>query len=187
MRSGLARSISIAGHPLLLMPLATLLAAASRGADAATVHTLLVLVCALGAGLFGYAWWQVRRGRWLHVDASRQDERRQLNRVLLLVLGVGAAWALHAAGPSPLVLALAAATAIVALALLLARWLKLSLHVAFAVFAALLPAWPAATAVLAVLAAAVAWSRLALHRHSRGEVLAGALAGVAAGLVFRIA
>lgn len=187
MPPGLARVVSIAGHPLLLMPLATLLAAVSRGADAGTVHTLVVLVGALGAGVFGFAWWQVRRGRWLHVDASRQDERRQLNRMLLLVLGLAAAWALQVAGASPLAIALTAAAAIVALALLLARWLKLSLHVAFAAFAAFLPAWPLAAAALAVLAAAVAWSRLALQRHSRSDVLAGALAGVVAGLVFQIA
>jgi membrane-associated phospholipid phosphatase len=52
------------------------------------------------------------------------------------------------------------------------RWLKISLHVAFAVFSAVL-LWPriGAVAALLILAVAVAWSRLVLGRHTRREVV----------------
>ena len=182
----MARSVSILGHPLLLMPLATLLAARARGADATTVRWLLLGVGGLGGALLVYLLAQVRAGHWQHVDASRRGERLRLNRVLLIALGVAAGWAFHQTGPSALAIALAAAAAIIAAALLLAPWLKLSLHVAFAVFAAFLAGWPAGCGLLA-LAAAVAWSRLTLGRHSPRDVVAGALAGALAGLLLTIA
>jgi membrane-associated phospholipid phosphatase len=79
------------------------------------------------------------------------------------------------------------AGAVVVLASLLRRWLKLSLHAAFAVLAAAL-LWPAVLATLGVLAlaAGVGWSRLVLQRHTRQEVVAGLLAGAAAGVAFRV-
>jgi membrane-associated phospholipid phosphatase len=70
--------------------------------------------------------------------------------------------------------------------MLAARWCKLSLHLAFAVFAALLlhkvgTLWM----VIALLfATAIAWSRLALERHTRRDLLAGAVVGAVAGLAF---
>jgi len=74
------------------------------------------------------------------------------------------------------------AAAIVVVALLLRKALKLSLHVAFATFAALFfwPDWPIVAALLA-LAVAIAWSRLALNRHTHADIIAGALAGVLTG------
>jgi membrane-associated phospholipid phosphatase len=76
---------------------------------------------------------------------------------------------------------------VVVMASLLRRWLKLSLHAAFAVFAASL-LWPSVMAVvgLLALAVAVAWSRLVLRRHTLGEVVVGLLAGGAAGVGFHL-
>ncbi len=169
------------------MPLATLLAAWSRGVDGGGAWRLALLVAALGAGVFVYTVRQVRRARWAHVDASARDERRQLNGVLLIVLGLAIGASMHAHGFSLVTRALLAAAGIIVLALCLGAWLKVSLHVAFAAFAALLPAWPLATVLLAVWAGGVAWSRRVLGRHTRIEVLIGALIGVAAGVVLRIA
>ena len=70
---------------------------------------------------------------------------------------------------------------------LLARRFKLSLHAAFTTLAAFLPVWLPAIAALLVLALAVAWSRLVLERHRPVEVVAGVLAGIAAGGVLQIA
>jgi hypothetical protein len=62
---------------------------------------------------------------------------------------------------------------------------KLSLHVAFAVFAAFL-VWPntVASAALTLVALSVAWSRIALRRHVAADIILGVLAGAAAGLAF---
>jgi hypothetical protein len=177
-----ARGLSVLGHPALLMPLAVALAA--QGAAAPPRLLWLALATALAVALIVgiYSLWQVRRGRWAHVDASHPHERRQLNRFLLLLLCAAAAllWAL---GQPP---ALAAgpllAAALVLLAHLLRRWLKVSLHAAFAVLAVALvwPAWPA-TPALALLAAGVAWSRPVLGRHTCNEVLLGLVLGAVFG------
>lgn len=182
MNHPLARAVSILGHPLLLLPLALLLPAATAGTPGAL--QVAAGCAAIAAMVLGWSWLRVRGGHWDHVDASDPRERGALNRFLLPLLGVAALAALASPRPAlPLQLALAAA--MVAAALLCARRCKLSLHVAFAVYAGalLLPwRWPAGAAMLAV-AALVAWSRLALRRHRPRDVVAGALAGAAAGLL----
>lgn len=184
-RRQLARALSVLGHPALLMPLAATVSAAARQPGGALVGTVAGVSLGLAMLVMLFGWWQVRRGRWAHVDASVPRERRTLN-LLLCVLLFGAAAALLARGaPLPVVLGLALGGALVLLAIALQRWLKLSLHVAFAAFAALL-AWPAVpvVAVGLLLALGVAWSRLVLGRHTPRDVVVGGLAGLLAGGVF---
>lgn len=178
----LARALSILGHPLPVLALALLALAAHDGADAATLRQAGAGFALFAAVVMAYSWWRVRRGQWRHVDASGVDERRHLNRFLLLLLLAGAA--LAAVAPLPaLALRLALAALLVALAMLAARWCKLSLHLAFVVYAAalLLPvSWPAAVALL-LFAALLAWSRLRLARHAPRDLVAGACAGALVG------
>lgn len=179
-----ARAVSILGHPLPLLALAlTMLPGAGGGAQR--------LRFALGFAAFatlvmGYSWWQVRRRRWAHVDASGQHERGHLNRFLVPTLLLGAALAWRSAAAPELVLALALAAVPAMLAMLSARWCKLSLHLAFALFAACLLARTAywAAALMLAFALPLGWSRLALARHVPRDLLAGALAGMAAGALF---
>ncbi|TWH99057.1 hypothetical protein IP90_03236 [Luteimonas cucumeris] len=186
MPNALARTLSILGHPLLVLPTAVLLLAANEGADTRRLSGLGLALGALAALVLAYSWWQVRRKRWTHVDASTGSERHALNRFLLVAFAISAAvaWALFSQREFALGLALSAA--LIAAAMLSARWWKLSLHVAFAVFAALLLArvsW-LACAVGLLFAIAVAWSRLALSRHAPRDLAAGAGAGALAGLLF---
>jgi membrane-associated phospholipid phosphatase len=182
-----ARALSIVGHPALLMPLAV--AAGASGPDAPPqlmrVALSTAVVVAVIVGL--YSLWQVRRGHWAHVDASHPAERSQLNLVLAGLLCAAAAllWALGqppAVGAGPLLAAL-----LVLLTHALRRWLKVSLHAAFALFAAAL-VWPHMPGALVVglLALGVAWSRLVLRRHTLAEVLTGLLFGAAFGAALRL-
>lgn len=183
-RTALARCLSILGHPLLVLPTALLVVQAGR----ASPLQLALLVSGLASFalvVLAYSRRQVRRGRWAHVDASGVDERRRLNRFLLVAMSIGAllAWATRA--DLTVVASLLLCAAMVGIAMLVVRLCTLSLHVAFAVFAALLvvrTAWWAG-AVLLACAAAIAWSRLALGRHVPRDVLAGAVAGAAAGAI----
>jgi membrane-associated phospholipid phosphatase len=79
-------------------------------------------------------------------------------------------------------IALALSGALVLVALLVARWVKVSLHAAFAAFATTL-LWPITLAVAGgvLVTAAVVWSRLVLRRHVAADVMAGLVLGVAAG------
>ena len=185
MSLALARALSISGHPMLVLPLAVVVIALVQGDRGAAARA------ALGFGLFaalvmGFSWWQVRRGRWAHVDASARHERGSLNRFLLVALVAGAlfvAWR----GSQPLfALGMAMSAAMILVAMAATRWCKLSLHMAFAVFAAWLLRELGIAWMLAALlfAAAIAWSRLALHRHTPRDLVAGALAGSLAGAAF---
>jgi hypothetical protein len=175
----LARAISILGHPLLVLPVALALPAALRDGDSGTPRSMLVGFALFAAVLLGWSWWQVRRGRWTHVDASQPSERHALNRTLLVAIAIGAlvAWL---RSPTPdFALALALSTCIVAVAMLTVHGCKLSLHAAFAVYAAGL-LWPlglVAVGVGCAFAGLVAWSRLRLSRHRPRDLVAGAAAG----------
>lgn len=178
----LARAVSILGHPLLVLPAALALPAALRDADHATLRSMLIGFALFAALLLGWSWWQVRRSRWAHVDASQPSERKSLNRTLLVAIAIGAlvAWL---RSPTPdLALTLAVSACIVAIAMLLVRWCKLSLHASFAVYAAGL-LWPLGVAAVGtgcVFAGIVAWSRLRLSRHRPRDIVAGAATGVLA-------
>lgn len=182
----LARLLSILGHPVLLTPLALLLAGyLSQPGEPGVSGTAIAAAIGLGMAVMLLSLFNVRSGAWSHVDASAPGERRQLNRVLALLLGGATLLAWYTHQPLAMVLGLACSTAVACAALVLRRYLKLSLHAAFAVYAAAL-LWPAplAAGLMLLLALAVGWSRLLLQRHSLREVGAGFAAGALAGLTY---
>jgi membrane-associated phospholipid phosphatase len=189
MNHALARAVSISGHPMVALPLAALAVTAARG------QYRIALWMALGFTAFAtvvmaYSSWQVRRGRWSHVDASGKGERRSLNRFLLVALLASTACAAWFGFSAQLTLGLALSAAIVATAMLTSRWCKLSLHMAFVVFAVFLllldAPWWAGLAGLCF-AGAVAWSRLVLQRHVPRDLIAGIAIGALAGIAFALA
>ena len=185
MNQTFARAVSIFGHPMLVLPLAALAVAISRGQGRMAAWMALGFAL-LAALVMSYSWWQVRRGRWAHVDASNKGERRSLNRFLVALLVVAAVLALRYGHDRELGLGLGLSAAMIVVAMLTARWCKLSLHMAFVVFASSLlwsVAWWAGLAGFAC-AAAVAWSRLQLQRHVPRDLLAGAATGLLAGTAF---
>ena len=186
-RIAVARAVSIAGHPVVLVLVAAMIAAASRGASFLQLRLVGAAVAALGVIVLGYSWLQVRAGRWSHVDASVRNERSSLNVFLTVLLFLGAALSWFGTHSRPLTGALALSGALIVVAMLLARWVKLSLHTAFAAFATAL-IWPLTLAVLAgvLVTAAMAWSRLTLGRHVVADVVAGALLGTAAGSAYHV-
>jgi len=183
-RNFFARGLSILGHPALLMPLAVVGSALVQGAPPQVVRVAAAACGVVAISVGVYSMLQVRAGRWEHVDASAPNERGQLHRLLLLLLfGMpGLLWWMGQ--PRVLVVGLAITGGVVAVARQLRRWLKVSLHAAFAAFAAglLWPNLPVAVACT-LLAVGVAWSRRVLGRHS-WDVLVGLLLGAVAGLVF---
>lgn len=187
MNRAAARWLSIVGHPGLLMPVAVPLAAVQRGAPAQDLWLGAAAAAAVALVVALYSLRQVRVGRWSHVDASAPAERLRLNLFLagLLLAAAAALWLTTRS--QVLAAGLGTSGAIVLAALALRRYLKLSLHCAFAAYAAALtwPVWPA-LAGLAVLALAVGWSRWQLRRHTRREVLAGLGIGALAGLAFNL-
>ena len=185
MSRALARTVSIIGHPTIVVPLSVLALTLRDGSYVQAAWTVSGLVV-FAALVMGYSKWQVRRGRWGHVDASAVEERRALNGFLLLALGVGVVLALAVGAPRDLALGLALSAGIVLVAIGSQARVKLSLHMAFVVLAAALLGVASTLALLAGLAFAglVAWSRLSLQRHQPRDIVAGAAAGALAGLLF---
>ncbi len=179
----IARAVSIIGHPAVVMPVAVLWAATRQDADAGAARSALWAAGAVIALVLVYSIVQVRAGRWAHVDASVPAERVHLNLLLAGALAAATAGLWHTGANDAVVAGAALSAAIVVIALAARRALKLSLHCAFAGYATAL-LWPslAPMLLLAGLTAAVAWSRLALRRHTRAEVVAGLVVGGAAGL-----
>jgi len=186
MPNALARTLSILGHPLLLLPAAALLLAAHEGANAQRLSGLALSLGIAAAIVLAWSWWQVRRRRWQHVDASDHGERRALNQFLLVmfVMATLVLWAWTT--QRELALGMALSALLIATAMLSSRWCKLSLHVAFALYASVLLAQVSWIACLGgmLFTGAVAWSRLALARHAPRDLVAGAFAGLLAGLLF---
>jgi membrane-associated phospholipid phosphatase len=178
-----ARWVSIAGHPLVLVPAAVLVAGSHHLPWSTTAAIFAVVGLAL-AVLAVYVRRGVRAGRFSNVDVSERQQRGASYRAALLVTA-GMFVTLRVMGQGgggPL-----GALVVLGASALINRALKVSQHVAFAVFAAGLvgPELPIWFAAFLVAAAAVAWSRIALRRHSWLEVTVGAALGTVGALIAR--
>jgi membrane-associated phospholipid phosphatase len=180
----IARSLSILGHPLVVVPVAVVtLVLHERTSSAALIVSV---VCGIAGAVLAYSFWQVRRGQWQHVDASARAERRSLNVFLALVLLLAAAVAFYQLPGPGLSLGLLLSGLLIVAVMLASPWVKLSLHASFAAFAVLL-LWPLKlwyVALASVAAAGICWSRVVLGRHTILEVVGGSLLGGLLGACF---
>jgi membrane-associated phospholipid phosphatase len=180
----LARSFSILGHPLVVIPAAV--SALMLYGDVPSAAVIASAVCGISAIVFAFSFWQVLRGRWQHIDASARSERSSLNVFLAIVLLLGAAIGFYWIHELGLPLGLLLSGLLIVLVMLASPWLKLSLHASFAAFAVLL-LWPLKAwlvALACVAAAGICWSRVMLGRHTIGEVLGGSFLGGIVGACF---
>ncbi len=182
-----ARTVSIVGHPALLLPVAVVGVAFGSALPANSLATVVAAAVGTALAVMVFSIVRVRSGRWSHADASQPTERFQLNVFLATALMVVTALSWAASQPKAVTAGAAVCAALVVAALLLRSWLKVSLHVAFAALAALLW-WPHHLVMLSlfVVALTVAWSRVVLGRHSRAEAMLGLVLGSAAGSAFQL-
>lgn len=184
MSLAVARSLSILGHPLVVLPVAVVTLVLHERISGAAL--MVSMICGIAGIVLAFSFWQVRRGQWQHIDASARAERRSLNVFLAVVLFLGAAVAFyHLAGPG-LSLGLLLSGLLIVAVMLASPWVKLSLHASFAAFAALLlwPLKPWYVALASVAVAAICWSRVVLGRHTIVEVLGGSFLGALFGACF---
>lgn len=182
-RASLAGMLSVAFHPFvtsMVLVGGTTWPRATRAQAVVAMAAVLAAIVPVAVLMLV----QVRRGRWANADASNVSERPVLFSVALVALAVVMGWLAfrdpgsHFLRGASLVLGMLIAAAVAT------RWIKLSLHVAFAALTATVLSLSGSvlgyTMVLAV--PAVAWSRLTLARHSSTELSCGALLGLATGL-----
>jgi len=181
----IARWVSIIGHPFVLVPLTTLYAVSRKSGLGTAAGSAGAVALAAVAPVLALVAIGVRRSAWSDHDVSDREQRRGFYRALFVVLPAGsiALWLLQPTLRSGIV----ATWGLILASMAANRFVKSSLHVAFAAFCAASVPLPAAGAVAAGLAViAIAWSRLALRRHTLVEVALGAALGTVAGLSLRL-
>jgi hypothetical protein len=187
MRVAVARAISIVGHPVAVVFAAVLVAASTRGASRGQLWFVGGAWAAFGFVVLGFSWLQVRSGHWSHIDASARTERASLNVFLGVMCFLAAVLAWFATHRPYMSIGLGLSGTLALGALVIGRWVKMSLHVAFAAFATAL-VWPNKLAAVAgvLVTLALIWSRLTLGRHVAADVTTGLLLGAIAGGVYHL-
>src|SRR5437762_186397 len=127
----LARWVSIIAHPFVMVALLTTVPAL-RQSPRAAVGSVLLVVVGVVMPLAVLMFRQVRHGRWSNVDASKPSERPVLFVVAIAALVAVLGWLLLNDPRSFLVRGMLVTAGLFLVAALLTRWVKLSLHVAFA-------------------------------------------------------
>ena len=182
-RVTLARRLSILFHPFVMVGVMVGAAAAGRQTTGEAVRSVGTVVLFTIVPLAVLRWRQVKRGRWENADASNRAERP----ILYIVGGVAVvallAYLLLIRSQSFMVRGVVATLGMMAVCAVATRWVKVSLHVAFATLAATALALMRSPIGYALVLAlpAIVWSRLFLHRHTPIELTCGAIIGAGAG------
>lgn len=177
-----AHWISTIAHPFAMTALLVAVAA-TRQSSQSTVRPVLLVTLAVIVPVAALMVRQVRRGRWANHDASNASERPVLFLVSMAGLAAAIAWLLRYDPGSFLLRGLLVVAGFIVVAAILTRWVKLSLHVAFAALTATALTLIGSSIGLALipLVPVLAWARLVLTRHSLLEVVVGCALGVATG------
>jgi hypothetical protein len=179
-----ARWVSILAHPFVMVALLVAVPAARRS-SANALQSVLFVTLTVVVPLAVLMVRQVRRGRWDNVDASNVSERPLLFTVALAGLVAALGWLWLNDPQSFLIRGMLVVGAFLLLASILTRWVKLSLHVAFAALTATalcLIGSPVGYA-LVIVVPVLFWSRIALARHRLHELVTGLVLGVVTGIV----
>ena len=183
-KNQIARWVSTAGHPFVMVVLLVLLL--SWAMDPAGAVRITGFVVAMGLIPMGWLVWRGSASRRNQTgDAASSSTRPVLYLSLLAVLLLSAVYFYFVEHSAFLARGSVITAVMVAVAAGLNRWVRLSLHLAFAVYSGLILAKIHLGYGLPILLLAplLAWSRLVLLRHTLPEVIGGALLGLGAAAV----
>ena len=184
----LARWLSIVLHPFVMVGVMVGVAAAARETAAEGLRAAALVAVFTIVPMAVLMWRQVARGRWKNADASNRAERPVLYAVSAICVAVLLGYLALLRPQSFMIRGLVATLGMLARCGVATRWIKVSLHMAFATLAGsalTLMRAPIGYVLLLALPALV-WSRLILNRHTPLEVALGAIigAGAAAAMLF---
>ena len=172
-----ARTLSAVLHPFVAGPLTAALATRSwRWTAAIAATTVLPLTLVLVR--------RTRAGTWTDFDVSRREQRPGFYFVAIPLIAVTAILVTWLGAPPWFLRSFAAIAFFFVAGLLGNRFLKISLHMMFGAFCAVIIArlYPWSPALTVPLLAALAWSRWHLGRHTPAEIAVGLAIGLAGGL-----
>ena len=147
------------------------------------MRSSLLLILVVSVPLLILIGRNVRSGAWTNYDVSVRTQRSGLYWPALILTALLATYLWRSGSNPDLMRGTVVAVCMMAAAMLINRWLKVSLHMTFGAFCAVILAWryPGATIPLGLALALLAWSRLTLKRHTWPEVYIGAILGCLAG------
>jgi len=180
-KTSVARIVSTIGHPFTFIVLLVLLPFwLRREAGALRVISIVIVAGLFPLGLF--MWQRYASGRWQTVDASARSDRPTLYYGVFAVTLPFSFYFLLVEQSSTLFRGSVVICLMLGVAAVLNRWIKLSLHLAFAGFSGLILARIRLRYALPIglFIPLLGWSRLALLRHTLGEVIGGLILGIIA-------
>lgn len=159
-------------------------AAAARQSRGDALRSVAVVFLFTVVPLAGLMVRQVRRGVWENADASNRRERPVLYVVGGVALVTLLAYLMVVQPQSFMMRGVVATLGMMAACAIATRWIKVSLHMAFAALAATALSLMGAVMgyALVLMLPALGWARLTLSRHTPAEIALGTMAGVVAGL-----
>lgn len=180
----IAKWVSILAHPFVLVAIMVAVAGSHFASGTEVLYPALLVLAIVLVPTSIVMFVQVRRKRWSNTDASNISERPWLLLVILIALMVLLGFLLLQDPHSFLIKGVFASGLMVLVALIGTRWVKMSLHMAFAGFACTLLCILGSIVgyMLLVVIPLLAWSRVALARHRPHELILGLALGVLAGL-----
>jgi membrane-associated phospholipid phosphatase len=180
-KTKIARLVSLVGHPFVMIVLLVLLL--SWTMDRAAAGRITGFVAVIGLIPTGLLLWRRSTSRRKQArDASAPNDRTMLYLSLFAALLLASVY-FHFVEHSALLVRGSAITALMsAVAAVCNRWIRFSLHLAFAVYCGLVLAriHPGYGLPVLIFAPVLAWSRLVLLRHTLPEVIGGAVLGLGA-------
>jgi hypothetical protein len=179
----IARWISILFHPFVMVGVMVGAAAGARQGAGGAVRAIALTAVFTIVPMAVLMWRQVRRGVWQNADASNRAERPVLYVVGGVALAALLTYVMLDRSQSFMLRGVVATLGMLMVCALATRWIKVSLHMAFASLAAITLALMRSPAgyVLVLVLPALMWSRLTLERHSGPEVALGTIIGAGAG------
>ena len=183
-KTKIARLVSIVGHPFVMIVLLVMLL--SWNMEPAAALRITGFVAAMGLIPTGWlVWWRSSSRRSQTADASLPPARLILYFSVFAVLLLSSVYFHFVEHLAFLVRGSIVTALMVAVAAVLNRWIRLSLHLAFAVYSGLVLAkihFGYGLPIL-LLAPLLAWSRLVLLRHTLPEVIGGSVLGLGAAAI----
>jgi hypothetical protein len=183
-KTKIARLVSIAGHPFVMIVLLVL--RLSWAMEPAGALRITGFVAVMGSIPMGWLIWRGPASRRNQAgDAARSSARPVLYMSLLAVLVLSGVYFHFVEHAAFLARGSVVTAAMVAVAAVLNRRLNLSLHLAFAVYSGLILTQIHLGCGLPILLLTplLAWSRLVLLRHTLPEVIGGSVLGFVAAAI----
>jgi len=185
MKEKIASFISVAGHPLLTIPVFVVIALFSHEeASKAFMHSSLIVI-GVFLPVIIKMYLNSKNGRYTNFDVSDRAQRQSwyyLPIILLLILTI---ILFVTDQPRALCLSVLFALVLLTASQLINYYIKSSLHVAFHIFLSFLiiPLDTTTGLILLVFTIFIAWARLTLKRHTLKEIISGTVLGLIVGII----